>query len=64
MAIYAIGLTPLLDMMLNVLMNVDDNTKMVAFADDLTGVGKLTTLKNWWDTLLNLGMNLNRQNHG
>ena len=38
MAIYAIGLTPLLDMMLNVLMNVDDNTKMVAFADDLTGV--------------------------
>ena len=36
MAIYAIGLTPLLDMMMNVLMNADDNTD----------VEKLTTFKN------------------
>ena len=36
-------------------MNVDDDTKMVAFADDLTGVGKLTTLKNWLDTLYSIG---------
>ena len=55
MAIYAISLTPLLDMTMNVLMNVDDNTKMVAFADNLTGVGKLTTLKDWWDTLYSIG---------
>ena len=36
-------------------MNVDDNTKMVAFADDLTGVVKLTTLTNGWNTLYSIG---------
>ena len=41
MAIYVIGLTPLLEMFMRLLADFDDNTKMVAFADDLTGVGQL-----------------------
>ena len=55
MAIYAIGLTPLLEMLVHILIDTEDNTKMVAFADDLTGVGGLRTLKDWWKTLCELG---------
>ena len=55
MAIYAIGLTPLLEMLMHLLADFDDNTKMVAFADDLTGVGHLQSLKNWWEMLCEVG---------
>ena len=52
MAVYAIGLTPLLEMMLKI---TNDNDKMVAFADDLTAVGKFESLRRWWDNLIELG---------
>ena len=55
MAIYAIGLTPLIEMLMHLLADFDDNIKMVAFADDLTGVGHLQSLKNWWDMLCEVG---------
>ena len=52
MAVYAIGLTPFLEMMLKI---TKDNDKMVAFADDLTAVGTFESLRRWWDNLIELG---------
>ena len=51
MAAYALGLTPLLDH----LQSVKRSVKHVAFADDLTGAGKLKEIKIWWDTLITEG---------
>ena len=48
MAAYALGLTPLLDH----LQSLKRSVKHVAFADDLTGAGKLKEIKIWWDTLI------------
>ena len=42
MAAYALGLTPSLDH----LKSINRNVKHVAFADDLTGVGKLRKSKS------------------
>ena len=50
---YAIGILPLMSLIgLN-----DDCTgvKQAAFADDLTGVGKLKPLKIWWNMILEYG---------
>ena len=33
----------------------NDNDKMVAFADDLTAVGKFESIRRWWDNLIELG---------
>ena len=54
MAIYALGLTPFLEMMLSIV--TDQNEGMVAFADDLTAVGKTNFLKEWWDQLATIGL--------
>ena len=51
MAAYALGLIPLLDH----LQSVKRSVKHVAFADDLTGAGKLEEIKIWWDTLITEG---------
>ena len=51
MAIYAIGLTPLLDIMLEIVMN----TTMVAFADDISAIGKCEDLRTWWNRLIEHG---------
>ena len=48
MAAYALGLTPLLDH----LQSLKRSVKHVAFADDLTGAGKLKEIKIRWDTLI------------
>ena len=41
------------------------NLTQVAFADDLTGVGKLDQLKIWWDQVMEfgpcIGYNVNQQ---
>ena len=55
MAIYAIGITPMLDMMLVAMQN--DQNKMVGFADDVTASGNLEALRRWWDTLMQIGPN-------
>ena len=55
MAIYAIGITPMLDMMLVAMQN--DHNKMVGFADDVTASGNLEALRRWWDTLMQIGPN-------
>ena len=52
MPIYAIGITPLLDMI------KDDTSRSVthvAFADDLAGAGSLECLRKWWDNINKLG---------
>ena len=51
MAAYTIGLTPLLDD----LQRFGNGTKHVAFADNLTGAGKLIQIKSWWDLLQTMG---------
>ena len=55
MAIYAIGITPMLDMMSAAMQN--DHNKMVRFADDVTASGSLEALRRWWDTLMQIGPN-------
>ena len=48
MAEYALGVTPLLFH----LQSVKRSVKHVAFANDLTGAGKLEEIKIWWVTLI------------
>ena len=53
MAIYAVGITPLLAW-LNKKSNEGNSTsatKHVAFADDLNGIGTVESLKKWWSLL-------------
>ena len=53
MAAYGVGLTPLLDIMSSD--DVDPAWKQIAFADDVTGVGKLIFLRIWWDLVNRYG---------
>ena len=36
---------------------LNDNSKMVGFADDVTASGNLETIRRWWDTLMQIGPN-------
>ena len=47
MAAYGIGLTPLLIILSEG--DIDEAWKQVAFADDISGAGKLIFLRIWWD---------------
>ena len=51
MAIYAIGLTPLLDFIQSLILEIT----MAAFADDITSAGECKMLRIWWDNLIKLG---------
>ncbi|XP_066914550.1 uncharacterized protein [Clytia hemisphaerica] len=53
MAIYALGVTPMLNILLIGIGN--NHNRMVAFADDITAAGSLDALKKWWDHLLEIG---------
>ena len=55
MAIYAIGITPLIMMKIELVTTRCDDIKMVAFADNFSAAGKLTSLLDWWTTLLEIG---------
>ena len=50
MAIYAIGITPTLNMMLAAMQN--DHNKMVGFAYDVTAFVNLEALRSSWDSLM------------
>ena len=52
MGIYALGLMPLLT---SIISNNAGNLIHVAFPDDLTGVGKIHELIEWWKNILNYG---------
>ena len=56
MAIYALGVTPMLNILL--LGIGDKHNRMVAFADDISAAGTLNALKQWWDQLLEIGPSL------
>ena len=53
MAAYGIGLTPLLVILSKG--EVEEAWKQVAFADDISGVGKLIFLRIWWDLVNKYG---------
>ncbi|XP_066921132.1 uncharacterized protein [Clytia hemisphaerica] len=53
MAIYALGITPMMNIMLMAI--ADKHNKMVGFADDITAAGDIQSLKQWWDLLLEIG---------
>ena len=55
MAIYAIGITPLIMMMIKLVTTRCDDINMLAFADDFSATGKLISLLQWWTTLLEIG---------
>ena len=50
MAIYAIGTTPLLDLLAE-----STEERETAFADDITAAGKIDGLRKWWDELTTTG---------
>ena len=52
MAIYALGITPLMALMCQFTRtNKNKMCKQVAFADDLNGIGDLQSLRDWWNLL-------------
>ena len=51
MAIYAIGTTP----MLNIIANCAEEQREAAFADDITAAGQSNGLRKFWDGLLTVG---------
>ena len=60
MPMYAIGIIPLMSAIIR--FTVDDEitlnagkVKQAAFADDLTGAGKLSALRTWWDAIIETG---------
>ena len=50
-AIYAIAITPLILMIVDITRQDDSSTKIAAYADGVTTAGKITQLKKWWNTL-------------
>ena len=50
MAIYALAITPLLNIMIATI--GDEHNKMAAFADDVSASGKLLALRNLWNQLI------------
>ena len=55
MAIYALGITPPIMMMVELVSTKRDDIKIVAFADDFSAAGKLQSLLQWWTTLIEVG---------
>ena len=55
MAVYAIGSVPFLKDIVK--SQPDDNVKQVAFADDATAGGVLTSLRLWWEEIVQRGHN-------
>ena len=52
MAIYGIGVTPLINMLIDIVVtSKDSQVSVLAYADDFSAAGKLDDLRKWWDTL-------------
>ena len=56
MGMYALGLMPLLMTIDTYIEN--DTIKQIAFADDLTGIGKIQELLKWWNIIITNGQNI------
>ena len=57
MPVYAIGITPLLEV-IKPSTSGDHGVKHAAFADDLGGAGELWHLRRWWDNIVIVGPKL------
>ena len=55
---YAIGITPILELIKSPATETDVSVKHVAFTDDLGGAGNLITLRRWWDNIVLYGPKL------
>ena len=56
MAMYAISIIPLIMMLLGPIKKFPKKqTKMVAFANDLSAGGSLNNIERWWKALCNSG---------
>ena len=53
MAIYAIAIPPLLDILIAT--TVDERSKMTAFVDDVSARGKIESFREWWFRLIEAG---------
>ena len=52
MPIYAVGITPLMALLIN---ENSTKAKHVAYADDIAGTGKIDVIRNWWNNILKNG---------
>ena len=55
MAVYALGILPLLTTLKLAVQNKNNNLLQVSFADDISGSGKLEVIKLWWDEIVTHG---------
>ena len=55
MAAYALGVTPLIQFLIEFININEHHSKEVAFADDFTVAGKVKEIKDYWDALLQIG---------
>ena len=55
MAIYALGITSFIMMMVELVSTKCDDMKMVTFADDFSATVKIKSLLQQWTTLLEVG---------
>ena len=56
MAIYGIGVTRLINMLIDILVNeYNANVNVVAYADDFSTAGNLQDLRRWWSVLTEIG---------
>ena len=51
MAIYGVGITPLIKMLIDIVVtSAESQVGVLAYADDFSPAGKLEDLRKWWDT--------------
>ena len=56
MAIYGIGVTPLTNMLIDILSNeYSASVNFIADADDFSAAGNLQNLRRWWSVLTEIG---------
>ena len=56
MAIYGIGVTPLINMLIDIVVtSTESQVSVLASANDFSAAGKLADLRKWWDTLSIIG---------
>ena len=52
MAIYGIGVTPLINMLIDIVVtSAESQVRVLAYTDDFSAPGKLDDIRKWWDTL-------------
>ena len=56
MAIYGVKVTPLINMLIDILSNeYSFNVNVMAYADDFSAAGNLRDLRRWWSVLTEIG---------